>query len=75
MAILRFASGLLALAGVVLFIIAATHGFTGTYCFRTSGSCDLSSDVTLQWATVTWLAPVVAVVGSALWFVFRRPSG
>lgn len=73
MGAVRFALALIAVGGALLWIIAAVNGFGGTYCFNSSGSCNPSSDVTLQWATVAWAAPIVVVIAAAFLFALRRP--
>jgi hypothetical protein len=73
-AVVRFALGLIVVGAMLLWIMAAVHGFSGTYCFRTSGICDPSSDVTIQWETILWLGPVVFVLALVFLFMFRRPT-
>jgi hypothetical protein len=72
-AVVRFALGLIMVGAILLWIIAAVHGFSGAYCFRTSGTCNPSSNVTIQWATILWVGPVVFVIALAFQFVLRRP--
>ena len=71
--IFRLVLGFIAVAAIIIWIVAAANGFNGAYCFNSSGACNFSSDVTIQWSTVLWLAPVVAVVALGLLFVTRRP--
>jgi hypothetical protein len=73
MGAVRFVLALIAVGAVLLWMIAAINGFSGTYCFNTSGSCNPSSDVTLQWGTVLWAAPIVFVIAAGFLFALRLP--
>ncbi|MDE3086571.1 MAG: hypothetical protein KGJ77_07370 [Acidobacteriota bacterium] len=72
-AVVRFLLGVVVVGAALLWIIAATHGFSGAYCFQSSGSCSSTSNVTIQWDTVLWVGPVVFVIALAFLFILRRP--
>lgn len=72
-AVVRFVLGVVAVGAAILWIIAATQGFSGAYCFQSSGNCSATSNVTIQWDTVLWVGPVVFVIALAFLFVLRRP--
>ena len=73
MGVVRLVVGFVVVAAIIIWIVGAANGFKGAYCFNSSGACNFSSDVTVQWSTVLWLAPVVALVAFGFLFVARRP--
>ena len=68
MRLLRFVLWLVLVGAVVIWVDGLAHGFKGTYCFNSSGTCT-SSDIQFPGHVVVWLAPVVAIV--ALWLLLQ----
>jgi Protein of unknown function (DUF2510) len=70
---MRFVLRIVIFGSVAIWVFAAYHGFTKTFCYNTIGSCS-SSDILFPGRTILWLAPLVGIAAFLLLRVTQRKA-